>query len=390
MARTFAQYGFLFFLLLQQSLVDAQTRQSELPDRLRSAPTRGGVDLIDDVIPGSREHLKFGVSTNFVSDSSRVVGLYVPTIGEQTPRQITNAANSFLALLDENQQKKIKHELTSAERSKWTNLPAPPDAGGLRMADMNQVQLKNFLELLAHVLSPTGYEKMRMIMLADDQLLRNGRPRPGFGIENFSVVVFGEPSEQELWALQLDGHHLGLNVAIAGDNITIAPSFIGTQPSKFKLGEHEIRPMQTEVEAAFALANALTEEQFKTALIRPRRGRIQTGPGKDGKTLKPQGISVESFNDEQKKKLLTLISAWVGNLPKDHARKRMREIVAELDQMYFSWNGPRNENGDASYTVQGPSLIIEFAYQDLGGNPLDHIHSQYRNPKNDYGSSLTK
>ena len=35
-----------------------------------------------------------------------------------------------------------------------------------------------------------------------------------------------------------------------------------------------------------------------------------------------------------------------------------------------------------------PSLLIEFAYQDLGGNPLNHIHTQYRNPKNDYGSSL--
>ena len=118
-----------------------------ISDRLNATPTRGGVDLIDDLITGSREHLRFGVSTNFVSDASRVVGLYIPTIGERTPTKIVKSARSFLGLLDDRQLKQIRYNLKSDERSKWTNLPAPPDAGGLQMGDMNQVQLKNLLEL---------------------------------------------------------------------------------------------------------------------------------------------------------------------------------------------------------------------------------------------------
>ena len=190
--------------------------------------------------------------------------------------------------------------------------------------------------------------------------------------------------------MQLDGHHLGLNIAIAGDRTTIAPSFIGSQPSKFNLGDHEIRPMAIETDAAFLLANELSEKQFRTALVRQKRGQIRTGPGRDGTKLEQQGIACSSFNDAQKKQLLTLIAAWVGNLPKEQAQRRIREIESEIDQMYFSWSGSREQGGDASYAIQSPSLIIEFAYQDLGGNPLQHVHSQYRNPKNDYGKAFLK
>ncbi|MFT5688569.1 MAG: hypothetical protein ACI8PQ_001410, partial [Planctomycetota bacterium] len=33
-------------------------------------------------------------------------------------------------------------------------------------------------------------------------------------------------------------------------------------------------------------------------------------------------------------------------------------------------------------------LLIEFACQDLGGKPLDHLHAMIRNPLSEYGASL--
>ena len=68
----------------------------------------------------------------------------------------------------------------------------------------------------------------------------------------------------------------------------------------------------------------------------------------------------------------------------------MEELSSEIDKMSFSWWGPSVEKGDFSYRIQGPSLIIEYAGQDLGGDPHNHLHSMYRDPTNEYGSRLGK
>ena len=68
----------------------------------------------------------------------------------------------------------------------------------------------------------------------------------------------------------------------------------------------------------------------------------------------------------------------------------MEELSSEIDKMSFSWWGPSVEKGDFSYRIQGPSLIIEYAGQDLGGDPHNHLHSMYRDPTNEYGARLGK
>ncbi len=66
----------------------------------------------------------------------------------------------------------------------------------------------------------------------------------------------------------------------------------------------------------------------------------------------------------------------------------MSQLEKEIDQMSFAWNGPQAPGSDVSYYIQGPSLIIEYACQDLGGNPLQHHHTIYRDPTNEYGGQL--
>ena len=229
---------------------------------------------------------------------------------------------------------------------------------------------------------------MRDIMLADDQLLTGGSPRRGFGTENFSIVVFGQPSESEPWCFQLDGHHVGTNVSVQGDNLTISPSFIGTQPQAFKIAGKQYRPFKNETGLAHELAISLTDDQVKQAVLGPTRARIVTGPGNDGLVPKAKGVPCSTFNDSQKKLLMSLVGQWVGDLPKAQATKRMKQLESEIDQMKFAWNGSRDPKSDVSYTIQSPTLIIEYACQDLGGNPLDHLHSNYRDPTNEYGGQL--
>lgn len=331
---------------------------------------------------------KSATRADFVSDASFVVGTFSPANADHQPDAIVAAANAFLDSLNDSQRKKCVSELTSPVRREWTNLPARPDADGVKMSELDDQQINLACSLMASLFSEQGFSKMRDIMLADDQLLQGGRPRPGFGTENFSIVIFGKPAKSEPWGFQLDGHHVGTNVSMEGEKLTISPSFIGTQPAAFTIAGKAYRPFKNETDLAHKLAQSLTDKQVVQAVLSSSRSGIVTGPGKDGHVPTAQGANCAEFSDAQKKLLLTLISQWVKDLPAPQAGQRMKQIEAEIDQMKFAWNGNRAPKSDVSYTIQSPSLIIEYACQDLGGNPLDHLHSNYRDPSNEYGGQL--
>ena len=67
--------------------------------------------------------------------------------------------------------------------------------------------------------------------------------------------------------------------------------------------------------------------------------------------------------------------------------QRMAEIRANLPETYFAWSGPTDNGSVAYFRIQGPTLVIEYAPQ---GNSVDHIHTIYRDPTNDYGAKFTK
>ena len=224
--------------------------------------------------------------SDFVSDASHIVGTYEPASTDYSIASQTSAANALLESLDADLKKRIMHKIDSRERREWTNLPAPRNAGGVRLGDMNEKQVQAACDLLASLMSTTGYQKMVGIMLADDQLLNRGRARPGFGTENFSIVIFGTPSETEPWAVQLDGHHVGVNISVEGDKYSMSPSFIGTQPQSFELAGKTVRPLTGEIDDAYKLVNSLTDPQRKKAVVRDTRGDIIAGPGNDNVKLK--------------------------------------------------------------------------------------------------------
>lgn len=327
---------------------------------------------------------------DFVSDASFILGTHQPASTDHSPKSMMEAANKFLGSLDAGQCKRTVYELKSPERRAWTNLPPSPNAGGIRFGDLTREQVNAACDLIAALLSPEGYAKVRSIMLGDDQLLQGGKARRGFGTEEFSIVVFGKPSESEPWAFQLDGHHLGLNVSITGNNLTLSPSFIGAQPEAFKLAGTEYRPLAGETDLAYKLMKSLSDDQKKQAILRPRRAQLVTGPGADGVVPEPKGVSCNTFSDEQKRTLISLISQWIDIYPEQQAKACLEQIKSEIDKMSFSWNGPSTDRADVSYTIQSPSLIIEFACQDLGGNPLNHLHTMYRDPTNEYEGQLNK
>ncbi|MEM0895362.1 MAG: DUF3500 domain-containing protein [Verrucomicrobiota bacterium] len=329
-------------------------------------------------------------AAKYPSLPSKVLSEYQPAApGAVTPEAMAEQAQAFLGGLDKELRKQAALGFDSPEKAEWTNVPPRGEQGGVRLGDLDEGQLKQACDLLAAVLSPRGYSRAIGIPLADDRLLRNGQRRPGFGAEDYWLAIFGEPSASEPWALQFDGHHLAINLSFHADAMTMSPSFIGTQPRDFDLGEKTVEPMVDMDAAALALLRTLKKGQKKKATIGSERANLVAGAGKDGFVPESIGVSAKSFDEKQREALMALIRLYVEDLPTPFAEKRLVELTSEIDQMRFAWWGPAEDGGDYSYRLQGPSLIIEFAGQDLGGDPHDHLHSIYRDPTNEYGARLS-
>ncbi len=193
--------------------------------------------------------------------------------------------------------------------------------------------------------------------------------------------------------VQFGGHHLGLNVVIAGQYGVMTPTLTGAQPAVYTKAGKTIRVLAQENDQAFDLLNALTESQRKQAILTYQIGDLVLGPGQVGKTIVPEGLKASAMNDQQRTMLLELIGQWAGIINDAYVTARMAEIKAGLGETYFAWSDPTTHepgrNGAAYYRIQGPKVIIEFSPQGVGGDLTMHIHTIYRDPTNDYGHTFT-
>lgn len=309
---------------------------------------------------------------------------------EQTAK-IVSAANAFLDTLDNAQRGKVNFAFDDpAQRKRWSNLPVNmAERRGLRMGDLKPAQREAAMKLLATTLSKMGYEKVVGIV-ESDEVLRKQSPAgaPPFGRDEFYLSFLGKPSTTEPWLIQFGGHHLALNITIAGEHGVLTPSLIAVQPAKFTLDGKTVRPMGRETDKALELVKALNDEQRKQAILGAQMRDLVLGPGHDGETIQPEGLKTSALNDSQRQLLLDVIAEWSGIIHDAAASAKLAEIKANLDATWFAWSGPL-EAGKAYFRVQGPTVIIEYAPQRLGGDVTMHIHSMYRDPSNDYGRKHT-
>ena len=144
--------------------------------------------------------------------------------------------------------------------------------------------------------------------------------------------------------------------------------------------------MGQENDKAFALVNALDASQRSQAVLNYRVADLVLGPGKDGQTIQAEGIRASSLSDAQQTMLWDLVREWVGIMNDAFAEPRMTEIRGNLRETYFAWSGPLTNGSAAYFRIQGPTLVIEYAPQ----NSVDHIHTIYRDPTNDYGAKIAR
>ena len=331
-----------------------------------------------------------GIAAGYASRAGAVLGTYRPAPPDRSPQTMAQAAMRFLGSLDEAQRRSARYDLASPERRQWTNAPVRGPAGGVALGDLGDAQLRAFSDLLATLLSAKGYGKVRDVMLGDDlRATVDGEPNEGVGIAAFRFAVFGDPSATSRWAVQLDGHHVALNVTLDGDAYSLSPSFIGTYPQAFTVAGAELRPLGAETDLAHELAASLTPEQRALAVVGDRRGALRVGPGRDGVVPASAGIPGRLLNEAQRETLLALAAQWFDLMPPDPARAHKARFLDGLAETRFAWSGPLAAGSDVSWAIQGPSVVIEYANDARGGadagNPVDHVHTVYRDLERDYG-----
>jgi hypothetical protein len=354
--------------------------------------------------------------------------------GDTTAR-IVSAADAFLASLDANQRQQVLYAFDDNEqRARWSNFPTGVvRRGGVSFKQMSAPQRDAAMKLLAVVLSPMGLEKVNEIRQADDDFKTNGSkrgpragpggpphgPPPGgqngqpppfggqngpggpggrppggdmFGSDLYYISFLGKPSISDPWILQFGGHHLALNITIAGSKGVLTPSLTGAQPASFQLNGKTIRPIGRESDKALAFLQSLDEKQRRQAVLNYVVPDLVLGPGQDGKKIAPEGLKASALNASQQAMLLDIIAEWAGILNQSSAAARMAEMKADLNETWFAWSGPTTgqvgSNITAYYRVQGPHLVIEYAPQH--DEPANHVHTIYRDPTNDYGGAVAK
>lgn len=345
--------------------------------------------------------------------------------------EVVHAADAFLSTLTPEQRQKVLYKFDDdAQRARWSNFPTGfVHRGGMSLKQMSPSQQDAAMKLLATVLSPMGLEKVNEIREADDDFKANGSkrgpgghggpvpgggpppagaggpggPPPGGGRPNFNnddmfgsslyyISFLGSPSTTQPWMLQFGGHHLALNITIAGSRGVLTPTLTGAQPATFQLDGKTVRPVGRESDKALALLQSLRDDQRKTAVLTYTVADLVLGPGQDGKKIVPDGLKASAMDAKQQALLLDLIAEWTGILTRPYASVRMAQMKADLNQTWFAWSGPTTSaagtNITAYYRVQGPHLVIEYAPQS--DEPRNHVHTMYRDPTNDYGAALLK
>ncbi len=334
----------------------------------------------------------------------------LPSPAEQTANVVA-AATSFLNLLTADQRQKVlfpftRDSVTAAKfsggmngrmtfvgeqygKAVWSNYPVSDvPRPGLQLGTMSETQRAAAMQLLQVLLSAKGYQKVLEIMGSDQALSESGTQFKS-GTAYYTLGIFGAPSSTTPWMIGFGGHHLALNVVIAGARGVTTPTLTGAQPAVYTANGKTSRVLAEENDKAFALLASLDDAQRSKAILNYSVNDLVLGPGTPDKAIVPEGLKASAMNAQQRTMLVELISEWAGIVNDAYVAARLSEIRSGLDDTYFAWSGPtthaQDSNGSAYYRIQGPKLVIEFSPQGVGGDPTNHVHTIYRDPTNDYG-----
>jgi hypothetical protein len=312
----------------------------------------------------------------------------------KTAGEMAEAAGALWKSLTPEQQKAAGFGFDDKERLNWHFIPR--DRKGLPLKEMKEDQRKLALALLATGLSKSGYDKATTIMTLEPILAEMEGPNRKFprDPELYYFSIFGTPGAKGAWGWRVEGHHVSVNVTVAGGNaVAAAPAFLGTNPGLVKEGPRKgLRVLGNDEEMGRTLVKSLSDEQKEMAIISKDAMKdfkeIVLIPDKKVEPLSPAGIAWGKLGSPQQEQLWTLIREYANRLRGELADQDLAKIErAGKDKITFAWAGGLEAGQGHYYRVQGPTFIIEYDNTQNGAN---HVHSVWHDPASHFGQDILK
>lgn len=305
-----------------------------------------------------------------------------------------DACLRFLDSLAPKLRKKACFSFDSPERRRWHYFPREMfSRKGASLKEMNSRQRQTALTLLAAGLSQAGYEKVTAIMdlektlgeiersLSKSQLVRDP--------QLYFFSVFGDPGTNKSWSWRAEGHHVSLNFTIAGSEwIAPNPLFLGANPAEVRSGPQKgLRILSKEEDLARSLLKTLSSDQKQKTIISPTAPPdILTRALPRVELAGAEGLAARSMTPQQREILARLMHEYVDRLPHAlSAIEHQKLNEAGLDAIHFAWAGLQGRGKPHYYRLHGPFFFVEY---DNTQNNANHIHTVWRNLKDDFGEDL--
>ncbi|NNC65734.1 MAG: DUF3500 domain-containing protein [Gammaproteobacteria bacterium] len=325
---------------------------------------------------------------------------------------LVREAREFLAALTPEQHDKATFPVDDPEWRRWSNTSSYVREG-LGFDELTEEQREQAFELMRTAFSAKGFALSRDIMRLNHHLGELTNLPDRYSEWFYYLSFMGEPSETEPWGWQLDGHHLVVNYFVLGNQVVLSPLFTGSEPIIAESGRFKgVSIMEPEREKAYAVYTSLTDEQKQAAELEledmdPEQGGRSFGRGliqhlQDNVVIPYRGIMVKHMTAEQRALVIELIGEFVSFNREVHARVKMEEVMAYIDETYFgwdTWDASLGEEDPFFFRIQSPVIIIEFDHEgsiNLPNSRSDipirkHVHTVVRTPNgNDYGRDLLR
>ena len=311
-------------------------------------------------------------------------------------QSLIDATNTFLSSLDPGQREAVHFDVDGQMWRTWSNIHRNLMRHGLCLAELSDQQRELAYGMLRAGVGQRAYETARNAMKLNEHLAElTGLPAE-FGELYYWISIFGEPSTNEPWGWQFDGHHCNINCFVLGDQLVLSPMLLGSEPVLAESGIYRGTTVLREEEAeGWAFMNALTPKQRAKAVIGMDLPFDGYASGfKDNVIVPYDGLPVAAMTPAQRQQFFGLIALYTDRLPPAHAKLRLDEVRQHFERTVFAWIGQFDPVSPFYYRVYSPVIFIEFYHQpgvalpNTGYNRR-HAHALVRTPNgNDYGREL--
>ncbi len=311
-------------------------------------------------------------------------------VNEAVPAAMAGAVSALLDSLGADQRVAASMAFDDPGRMAWHYTPRR--RSGVSWAEMDRSPAKATHRLLATVLSPSAHARVAAIAGLEDVLDEMEGGRRGRHAGDYWVAVFGRPGDEH-WGWRFEGHHVSVNVTVAGAQVSTTPLFLGANPARVaEDGRTVLRPLGPEEDLAWELLASLDAGQRARAVIDDvAPADIVTGERtRAGVVLgAPAGLAGADLKAPQRHALRTLAATYANRLVPPLARPALGRLDDHLDSLHFAWAGEEQTGRGHPhyYRLHGPGFLVELDNTQHGAN---HVHSVWRDPEGDFGAALVE